>query len=117
MTRAIRKVAPIGISTQSVCRLMKTTPFLLAALFIAPACLWPQAPDTILYNGKIFTSNTDQLRVEALAIRGERISAAGSNDSVRQLAGAQTRIIDLGGRTVVPGFNDAHWHQPLRVNL
>lgn len=70
-----------------------------------------QAPaDLILLNGKIFTSDPSRPSVAALAIRGTRIQATGDNDEIRKLAGETTRIIDLGGRTVVAGFNDAHAH-------
>lgn len=68
------------------------------------------APDLILYNGKIFTSDAEKPNAEAIAIRGERISAVGSNAEIKKLAGANTRLIDLQGRTVIPGINDAHAH-------
>ncbi|HEU4647451.1 MAG TPA: amidohydrolase [Gemmatimonadales bacterium] len=67
-------------------------------------------PDLILVNGKVYTADSLHPWVEALAIRGERIVGAGSNAAVRALAGARTRIVDLGGRTVIPGINDAHDH-------
>jgi predicted amidohydrolase YtcJ len=66
--------------------------------------------DTILTNGKIFTSNAAHPFVQALAIRGDRILAAGDTASIAALAGAKTVRIDLGGRTVIPGINDAHNH-------
>lgn len=68
------------------------------------------SPDTIIFNGQIFTGNATQAEVQALAIRGERISATGNNATIRALAGSQTRQVDLGGRTVIPGINDAHNH-------
>lgn len=68
------------------------------------------APDLILFNGKIFTSNVDQLHVEALAIRADRIVAVGDSAKIKSLAGPATKSIDLGGRTVIPGINDAHLH-------
>jgi hypothetical protein len=71
------------------------------------ACAAP-APVTILFNGKIFTANTAQPWAEALAISGERIVAVGAGAAITSLAGPSTRRLDLGGRTVVPGFNDAH---------
>ena len=67
-------------------------------------------PDLVLLNGKIFTSNAARPYVEALAIRGERISAVGDSTRIMALAGPQTKQIDLGGRTVIPGVNDAHYH-------
>jgi len=67
-------------------------------------------PDLILLNGRIFTSDSAHPYVEALAIRGERIVATGRTERVGMLAGPQTKRIDLGGRTVIPGINDAHVH-------
>jgi len=69
-----------------------------------------QFADLILTNGNIFTSDTSQLFVEALAIKGNKIVAVGSNAAIRKLGSAKTRRIDLRGKTVVPGFNDAHDH-------
>src|SRR5690242_3281206 len=72
------------------------------------------APDLILVNGKIFTSNTRQPYVQALAIQGERIAAVGTSEEIERLVGQNTRTIDLGGRTVIPGINDAHNHLGIR---
>ena len=58
------------------------------------------APDLILHNGKIVTVDAGFSIAQAVAIRGERFVAVGSNDSIRRLAGASTKSIDLGGRTV-----------------
>ncbi|MCC5929164.1 MAG: amidohydrolase family protein [Cyclobacteriaceae bacterium] len=69
-----------------------------------------QSADIILTNGKIFTADTSLLYVEALAIKGEKILAAGTNADIEKLATSQTEKIDLKGKTVVPGFNDAHEH-------
>jgi predicted amidohydrolase YtcJ len=67
-------------------------------------------PDIVLVNGRIATVD-DQFRfVQALAITGERITAAGSNGDIRRLAAPATRIIDLEGRTVIPGLIDNHSH-------
>ena len=85
-----------------------STAIVLAALSLS-GCASPGA-DTILFNGKIFTANPAQPWAEALAIRGDRIIAVGDNASISSQAGSSTRRIDLGGRTVVPGFNDAHQH-------
>jgi predicted amidohydrolase YtcJ len=67
-------------------------------------------PDLVLLNGKMFTSDAAHPYVEALAIRGERIVATGTAEKIRSLAGPQTKHIDLGGRVVIPGINDAHHH-------
>lgn len=70
----------------------------------------PGTIDTILVNGKVFTSGLDMPWCEALAIHAGIVVAAGSNESVRALATANTEVLDVGGRTVIPGFNDAHMH-------
>lgn len=85
-----------------------------AALLALSAACASTAPDTVLLNGKIFTANDAQPWAQALAIRGDRIVAVGDSVTVAALASSSTRRIDLGGRTVVPGFNDAHMHVPLK---
>ncbi|MBI4465533.1 MAG: amidohydrolase family protein [Acidobacteria bacterium] len=75
-----------------------------------------QAPDTILYNGKIVTVDNDGVNdqlgtiAQALAIRGTTISAVGSNAQIRAMAGPNTKSIDLKGRTVTPGLGVTHDH-------
>ena len=72
-----------------------------------------QPPDLILLNGKIFTSDAAHPYVQAVAISGERILATGDSAKIKALAGPHTRQIDLAGRTVIPGINDAHDHVDL----
>lgn len=70
-----------------------------------------EAPaDLILKNGNIYTVNDSQPRAEAVAIRGDRIIFVGSNDAVKKYEGSRTRIVDLAGKTVVPGMTDSHYH-------
>lgn len=69
-----------------------------------------RAPDLILYNGKIFTSTVARPYVQAVAIRSERIVATGDSAKVLTIRGPATKLMDLGGRTVIPGINDAHVH-------
>jgi predicted amidohydrolase YtcJ len=66
--------------------------------------------DLVLLNGRIWTVNEKQLEAEAVAVIGNRIAAVGSIGEIRKWIGAQTRVIDLAGGRVVPGFNDAHVH-------
>ena len=66
--------------------------------------------DAIVVNANVYTVDPDRPRVQALAISGEFIVKVGSNEEVRRLVGRATRVIDAGGRLVVPGFNDAHVH-------
>ncbi len=84
--------------------------FLVSSLLAAHSAAQQQPPDLILLNGQIFTSNSAQPYVQALAISGERILATGDSAKIKALAGPHTRQIDLGGRTVIPGINDAHDH-------
>jgi predicted amidohydrolase YtcJ len=81
----------------------------LLAFSLASAAQEP-SPDLILYNGKIFTSNAAHPYVQALAIGGERILATGDSTRIIALAGQKTTRFNLGGRTVIPGINDAHNH-------
>ncbi|TMH83584.1 MAG: amidohydrolase, partial [Betaproteobacteria bacterium] len=69
-----------------------------------------EAPDLVLYNGKVVTVDSAFSIAQALAIRGDRFVAVGSDDAVRRLAGPATRAIDLRGRTVIPGLIDGHLH-------
>jgi predicted amidohydrolase YtcJ len=69
-----------------------------------------QVPDTILLNGKVVTADSRSSIHEAIAIDDGRISAAGTSADIRKLAGPATRVIDLRGRTVIPGLIDSHLH-------
>jgi predicted amidohydrolase YtcJ len=93
-------------------RITKADLFLVAIVLALPLIVLSQEapPDLVLFNGKIFTSNSTQPYVEALAIRGERIVAVGSSREIIALSRKETKRIDLSGRTVIPGINDAHYH-------
>ncbi len=67
-------------------------------------------PDTILRNGRIATQDERGSFASALAIRGGRFVAVGDDRSVMVLRGPATRVIDAGGRAVIPGLNDSHIH-------
>ncbi|MFN8060418.1 MAG: amidohydrolase [Vicinamibacterales bacterium] len=94
-------------------RLMKA-----ASLLAALACVgvWVGAqgagPDSIYVNGTIITMDAQSRTVDAVAVAGGRITAVGTQADVRKLAQATTRVIDLQGRTMLPGFIDAHSHFP-----
>src|SRR5690349_208658 len=74
------------------------------------ACLLAQDLDTILINGKIITGDASFSTKQALAVRDGKISALGTTAQIRKLAGARTKVIDLGGRTTIPGLIDSHMH-------
>ena len=83
---------------------------LLCSILIVDTTASAQKADIILTNGKIFTSDSSQLYVPAIAIKNNKILAVGTNQDIEKLASGKTKQIDLKGKTVVPGFNDAHDH-------
>jgi len=70
----------------------------------------PQYADLILINGRIATLNPRAPDASAVAIRDGRFLAVGDNRQVSGYANTATQIIDLKGRTVIPGLNDSHIH-------
>jgi predicted amidohydrolase YtcJ len=84
---------------------------LVIALVLLAGCR-SASPDLILAGGRIFTADDTRPWAEALAVRGERIVAVGNDADIRALAAPSTRVIELDGRLVVPGINDAHVHEP-----
>jgi predicted amidohydrolase YtcJ len=83
----------------------------LAALTVAAAPR-PPAPvaDRVFLGGRIWTADPARPRAQALAISGDRIVAVGTDEEIRRFAGPATATVDLRGRFVAPGFNDAHLH-------
>src|SRR5260370_36329746 len=81
----------------------------LAGVFACASAL-AQAPDTVLFNGRIVTLGGRSPVHQALAIRDGRIVALGAFAKVKPLITSKTRVIDLHGRTVVPGLIDSHMH-------
>lgn len=66
--------------------------------------------DLIFTNGNVYTANDGQRQAEAVAVKGGRIVFVGSNSAAKKFAGDKTRIVDLKGKTVLPGFTDSHQH-------
>jgi predicted amidohydrolase YtcJ len=98
----------------------RIAPFLLlaavAGLLAQSAPPKPKA-DVIFTHGNIYTGVVDPgsslgagKRSEALAVTGDRVVAVGARDDVMKWKGPETKIVDLDGRFVMPGFNDAHTH-------
>src|SRR6267143_550667 len=69
-----------------------------------------EKPELILHNANVFTVDDAQHRAQAVAIANGRFLAVGRNDDVLHLANAATKKLDLAGKTLLPGFNDAHCH-------
>ena len=89
-----------------------TIPLILIAVMIISnfSCKPVTSADIILINGKIVTVDSNFTIAEALAISGDTIIAVGTNNTILKLSGDETRIIDLHGKTVIPGLIDSHLH-------
>lgn len=81
-----------------------------ACAVLAPSCGPRQRADLIVHHGKIVTVDPSFTIAEAMAVRGDRILALGSNSAILNLAGAETEQVDLEGKTVMPGLIDSHVH-------
>src|SRR4051812_3963024 len=64
----------------------------------------------LLLNGRIWTVNPEQKEAEAVAVAGNRIVAVGTTSQISKLRQSRTQVVDLEGKRVLPGFNDAHVH-------
>ncbi len=86
---------------------MKKVFLLLSVALCLVQC---QKADLVIINAKIWTADNGQNRVQALAVKENRILSTGSNKKIKFLTGKGTRVIDAKGKLVLPGFNDAHLH-------
>ena len=77
----------------------------------------PSAAETVFLHGKVLTLDAAGTVVQALAVGDGRVLATGSDAQIRKLAGARTEIVDLHGRTVLPGFIDGHVHPSFAVRM
>ena len=90
-----------------------TSRFGLAAFFAIvslASIAFAEPPDLILHHGKIATVDKEFRLAEAIAIRGEKIVQVGKNDEVLATKGDGTKLVDLGGKLVLPGLIDSHVH-------
>ena len=87
-----------------------TLALIIAVLILAPGGSTVETADVVFKNGNIYTVNERQPRAQAVAVKGDRILFVGSDAEVKKYEGRGTRVRDLGGKTVVPGMTDAHYH-------
>src|SRR5947209_13416443 len=66
--------------------------------------------DLVIVNANVHTLDARQPMAEAVAVFGNRIVAVGTNEEIKRMTGARTRVVDARGALVLPGFNDAHVH-------
>ena len=83
---------------------------LVGMTFLSSPTLRAQQADTILHNGKVLTVDANFSIAQAVAVQGNKIAAVGTNAQVMALRGPNTRVIDLKGRTLIPGLIDTHNH-------
>jgi predicted amidohydrolase YtcJ len=83
---------------------------LIALAALSASAALAQPADLVLRNGKIVTVNTAEPIVQALAARGDRISALGNNSDAAKWIGPRTKVIDLQGQLAIPGFIEGHGH-------
>ena len=91
---------------------MKTWSYALLLLALSVGCIPVDAQQAgvILFNGKVWTENPAHPIAQAVALDNATILAVGSDAEIRKLAGPHTKLINLGGRLLLPGFNDSHVH-------
>src|SRR5271163_546177 len=135
VVKMIARIALTLLWTAALVGAQSAPPAVLAPTQI-PAQVPPQTgatkpkADVIFTHGNIYSGVVDVTaslgagkRSEALAIIGDRIFAVGTRDEIMKLKGPETKIVDLGGHFVMPGFNDAHMHlasagfEKMNVNL
>lgn len=81
---------------------------LIGVVFFMSACT--EKADIVLKNGVVYTVDKNFSKQEGVAILGDKIIAVGSNRQMEKMVGSNTRVVDLHGKTVVPGFIDSHYH-------
>src|SRR3954471_20699659 len=97
-------------------RKLKAFAILATGMFIAGVAIAeaqqpePNAPDLVLVNGKVLTLDDRSTITEAVAVADGKIIATGTSASIKALAGARTRVLDVSGKTVIPGLIDTHAH-------
>ncbi|HEX5883252.1 MAG TPA: amidohydrolase [Pyrinomonadaceae bacterium] len=79
-------------------------------LSLMPAQQRVQTADIVFKNGNVYTANDKAPTAQAIAVKADRIVFVGSNDAAQKFIGKDTRVVDLKGNTVLPGFTDSHQH-------
>ena len=83
---------------------------IISVLVFSPATAKVQPADIVFKNGNIYTVNDRRPKAEAVAVKGDRIIFVGSNREAQKYVGNDTRVIDLKGKTMLPGMTDSHHH-------
>jgi predicted amidohydrolase YtcJ len=91
---------------------MKLLLIILSAILVSLAPIQPRVTpaDIVFKNGNVYTANDRAPRAEAVAVKADRIVYVGTNSGAQKFIGPQSRVVDLRGSTVLPGFTDSHQH-------
>ena len=85
----------------------------VAGIYLVNLVSDPEPPrHQVFLNGEVLTMDTVNSIAEAVSVRGGRIESVGTSEEISALIGEQTEVVDLTGRTLIPGFVDAHGHFP-----
>src|SRR5690348_3793966 len=93
-----------------MCPMRPSSLLVVLAATLPATAVQADPADLVLLHGEVVTVDAKQPRAQAIAVRGDRILAVGSDAEIRKLAGAGTKIIDLRGRLAMPGFIEGHGH-------
>ena len=105
-----RRLRPSGGPPSSITPQYSAISNLLPFLILLPSFAAPPPVQVVFVNGKVWTVNRAQPQAEALAVSNGRVDAVGTTEEIKRLAGPGTRVVDIGGRRVLPGFYDSHVH-------
>jgi predicted amidohydrolase YtcJ len=83
---------------------------LATVVMVAANALSAETADYVFRNGKVYTLDTKQPWAESVAVKGNKIAYVGSNDGAKEWTGPETKVVDLKGQMLMPGFIDAHTH-------
>jgi predicted amidohydrolase YtcJ len=83
---------------------------IISGFALSPVAAKLSPADLVFKNGNVYTANDRQPTAGAVAVMGDRIIFVGSNIEAQKYVGKNTRVIDLGGKTMLPGLTDAHQH-------
>jgi len=110
-SRPKRRTLDLGPRHREDARMkIRAVAVILAFCTALPAAAQSENAQTVFVNGNIYTMNERQPRAEAIAVKGDRIVFVGSNADAKKYQSAETKTIDLAGKTVVPGLTDSHCH-------
>jgi predicted amidohydrolase YtcJ len=105
------------VSAVNRVRALLARSLLAGVLLAAAAAVAAEKADALFINGRVLTLDAAGTAVQAIAVRDGRILATGSTRELRKLTGPRTEVVDLHGRTVLPGFVDGHAHTALAVRM